>query len=127
MHLADGVRLAGQWQQVRNSLPTATGYFAPERAELADAGLEFEHEFDNVSLSFDAGAGVQRVQKAGEVMGGWARALRVWSFAAWSVAPGRQVLFELEAYDSQVATIVQTSERWRHASFTLSFRLALGS
>ena len=127
VHLAEGVRLAGQWQQIRNSLPTATGYFAPERAELADMGVEFEHEFDNVSLSFDAGAGVQRVQKAGEVMGGWARALRVWSFVAWSVAPGRQVLFELEAYDSQVATIVQTSEQWRHASFTVSFRFALGS
>ena len=127
VRLAEGVRLAGQWQQVRNSLPSASGYFAPERVELADAGLEFEHEFDNVSLSFDAGAGVQRVQKAGEVMGGWARALRVWSYAAWSVAPGRQLLFELEAYDSQVATIVQTSERWRHASFTISFRAALGS
>jgi tetratricopeptide (TPR) repeat protein len=127
VHLAEGVRLAGQWQQIRNSLPSATGYFAPERAELADAGLEFEHEFDNVSLSFDAGAGLQRVQKAGEVMGGWARALRVWSYAAWSVAPGRQLLFELEAYDSQVATIVQTSERWRHASFTISFRATLGS
>jgi hypothetical protein len=76
-------------------------------------------------VALDAAAGVQRVQKAGEVMGGWARALRVWSFAAWSVAPGRQLLVELEAYDSQVATIVQASERWQHASVTVSFRTAL--
>ncbi len=127
VHLAEGVRVAGQWQRIGNSLPTATGYFAPERAELADAGVEFEREFDHVSLALDAGAGLQRVQKAGKAMGGWARALRVWSYVAWSVAPGRQVVFELEAYDSQDATIVQTSERWRHASFTVSVRVALGS
>lgn len=127
VRLPNGVRLAGQWQQVRNSLPSASGYFAPERAEIADAGVEFEHDFENVSFSLDAGAGLQRVQKAGEAMGGWARAVRVWSYTAWSLAPGRQLLFELEAYDSQVATIVQTSEQWRHASVTVSFRIALGS
>ena len=125
VRLSESVRLAGQWQQIRNSRPTATGYFAPERAELADAGVELEHEFERASVALDAAAGVQRVQKAGEVMGGWARALRVWSFAAWSVAPGRQLLVELEAYDSQVATIVQASERWQHASVTVSFRTAL--
>jgi hypothetical protein len=123
--VATAVRVTGQWQQIRNSLPTATGYFAPERAELVDGGLELEREFDAVSLALDAGAGVQRVQKAGEPIGGWARALRAWGFLAWTVAPGRQVLVEFEAYDSQVATIVQTAENWRHASVTVSFRTAL--
>ncbi len=127
VHLREGVRLAGQWQQLRNSLPGATGYFARARGVLADAGLYWEREFDHVWVALDAGAGVQRVQKAGEPMGGWARALRAWSYVGWSVAPGRQVIVELEAYDSQLATIVQTSERWRHASVTVSFRMALGS
>lgn len=125
VRIADGARVTGQWQQIRNSLPTATGYFAPERAELIDGGVEFEREFDAVSVAIDAGAGVQRVQKGGEPMGGWARALRAWGFVAWSVAPGRQLLVEFEAYDSQVATIVQTAENWRHASVTVSFRTAL--
>lgn len=127
VHLRRGVRVTGQWQQIRNSLPGATGYFAPQRAELADAGLEWERDFDRLSVALDAGAGIQRVQKADAPMGGWARALRAWSYVGWSVAPGRQVIVEVEAYDSQLATIVRTAEKWRHASVTVSFRMSLGS
>jgi tetratricopeptide (TPR) repeat protein len=120
-----GVHVSGNWSRTRNSLPGAIGYFSPERAEVIDGGLDLERDFDSVSVSVDGGAGVQRVQKVNSPMGDWAPAFRLWAFVGWTILPGRQLLIEAEAYDSQIANVVATSEQWRQVSLTASLRLAL--
>ena len=123
--VGQGMHISGNWSRTRNSLPGASGYFSPERAEVIDGGFDLERDFDSVSISIDGGAGVQRVQKVDSAMGGWAPAFRLWAFVGWTIVPGRQMLIEAEAYDSQIANVVATSEQWRHVSVTASVRVAL--
>jgi tetratricopeptide (TPR) repeat protein len=120
-----GMYVSGGWQQSRYRDP-GVGYFAPERAELIEGGLELERERGILTISLDAGAGVQRVQRHGAPMGAWDSALRGWAMLAWALAPGRQFTVEIEAYDSRVTdAVVITTDRWRYASVTAGFRMAL--
>lgn len=119
------VKLSGQLHGVWHSDPFVTGYFAPRTAASAEAGIEIEREFDRATLSLDLGGGLQRVQRGDAPIGPWAPAFRGWGMVAWSLNPGRQLLLEFEAYDSQIANTVTTTERWRYASVTASFRVAL--
>lgn len=122
---APALNVSGGWQQSRYRDP-AVGYFAPERAELVEGGVDLERERGIFALSLDAGAGVQRVQRHGEPMGAWDLALRGWAMLAWTLAPGRQFTVEIEAYDSQVTDrVVVSTERWRYASVTAGLRIAL--
>jgi tetratricopeptide (TPR) repeat protein len=120
-----GMHVSGGWQQSRYRDP-GIGYFAPERAELIEGGLELERERGIFTVSLDAGAGIQRVQRHGAPMGAWDSALRGWALLAWALAPGRQFTVEMEAYDSRVTdAVVTTTDRWRYASVTAGFRVAL--
>jgi hypothetical protein len=122
---ARGIHVTGGWQQSRYRDP-GIGYFAPERAELIEGGVEVERERGIFSVSLDAGAGVQRVQQHGAPMGAWDSALRGWAMLAWALAPGRQFTLEVEAYDSRVTdAVVISTDRWRYASLTAGFRIAL--
>lgn len=122
---APEVRLTGQWQHTRHSNPKATGYFSPARADTADAGLEFEREYERVSVSLDVGGGLQRVQRDGQTSIRWRPAFRGWGVLAWSIGSGRQLLVEAETYDSQISNGLTIAERWRYASVTASVRLSL--
>jgi hypothetical protein len=122
---AAGLYVAGGWQQSRYR-DAGIGYFAPERAELIEGSLELERERGILTVSIDAGAGIQRVQRHGAPMGAWDSALRGWAMLAWALAPGRQFTVEVEAYDSRVTdAVVTTTDRWRYASVTAGFRVAL--
>jgi predicted TPR repeat methyltransferase len=120
-----GMYVSGGWQQSRYRDP-GIGYFAPERAELIEGGLELERERGLFTISLDAGAGIQRVQRHGAPMGAWDSALRGWAMLAWALAPGRQFTVEVEAYDSRVTdAVVTATDRWRYAAVTAGFRVAL--
>jgi tetratricopeptide (TPR) repeat protein len=124
--VAPTLRLTGQWQQMCNGNPAVRGYFAPALVQIADAGLEFEREFDRGSVAIDAGAGVQRLRRDRQArLGSWAPSLRLWGSAAWNLGLRHQLLFEVELYDSHIADAVITSERWRYASLTASIRFRL--
>lgn len=120
-----GMFVSGGWQQSRYRDP-GVGYFAPERAELIEGGIELERERGIFTISLDAGAGIQRVQRHAAPMGAWDSALRGWAMLAWALAPGRQLTVEVEAYDSRVTdAVVTTTDRWRYASVIAGFRVAL--
>ena len=120
-----GMHVSGGWQQSRYRDP-GIGYFAPERAEVIEGGLELERERGIFTVSLDAGAGIQRVQQHGAPMGAWDSALRAWAMLAWALAPGRQFTVEIEAYDSRVTdAVVVSTERWRYASLIAGFRFAV--
>jgi tetratricopeptide (TPR) repeat protein len=120
-----GMHVSGGWQQSRYRDPGA-GYFAPERAEVIEGGIELERERGVFTISLDAGGGIQRVQRHGAPMGAWDSALRGWAMLAWALAPGRQFTVELEAYDSRVTdAVVVSTERWRYASITAGLRIAM--
>ena len=92
---------------------------------IAVPGLTRPEEWRRLAR-LDAGAGVQRVQQHGAPMGAWDSALRGWAMLAWALAPGRQFTLEVEAYDSRVTdAVVISTDRWRYASLTAGFRIAL--
>lgn len=123
--LAQATHVSAGWQQLRYQEPGA-GYFAPERAETVEAGFDMDREFGDVSVGVDAGAGIQRVKRHGEPMGSWDRALRGWGMLGWTVAPGRQLTLEVEAYDSRITdAVVVITDRWRYVSVTANLRIAL--
>jgi tetratricopeptide (TPR) repeat protein len=124
--VAPEFRLVAQWQQVRNSNPGARGYFAPDKVEVADVGVDFEREYDRGSIAVDAGGGIQRFRRTQQsVMGSWEPALRIWGLAAWKIGLRQQLLIEFETYDSRLADAAVGAQRWRYASVTTSLRLAL--
>lgn len=122
--VAKAVHVSGQVHHSRYGQP-AIGYFAPRLAETMEAGLDFDREWGALNMALDAGAGLQRVQKHGQVAGGWGPAVRGWALVSWAMRPGRQLVIEGEAYDSQVADAVVAAEQWRYASVAASFRLAI--
>jgi tetratricopeptide (TPR) repeat protein len=123
--VAEGVHVSGQMHHARYREP-ATGYFAPRLVETIEAGIDLDREWGALGVGLDAGAGTQRVQRHGQAAaGGWGPALRAWALVSWALRPGRSVVIEAETYDSQVADAVVAAEKWRYASVTASFRIAL--
>ena len=95
------------------------------RATLGELGASVEWDRGGaLALSIDAGAGAQRVTRFDEPTGDWARALRLWSSATWSIAPGRAVLVEIEAYESLLGSVVGSAEGWRYASVSMGAALS---
>ncbi|MGH2608393.1 MAG: hypothetical protein ACRDHF_04830, partial [Tepidiformaceae bacterium] len=84
-----------------------------------------ELETGGVALALDVGAGVQRVAEHGAGVGPWDRALRLYSLVVVPLAPGRQMLLEVEAYDGLIGTERAGSAAWRQLSGALSLRWAL--
>ena len=126
VRVAPELRMTGQWQQTWHSNPAAQGYFAPQVAQVADIGLEFEREYGRATVAFDAGGGVQRFQRAHQpTIGSWAPALRAWGLVALNMGRRQQILLELESYDSHVSESIAVTDRWRYASLTASFRVSL--
>lgn len=123
--LSPSIKVSGQWHHLRHSNPFATGYFAPRSADSVEMGFEIEREFDRATLSLDLGGGVQRVERAEAPLASWAPTFRGWGLLAWEIATRRQFLLELEAYDSQLASTVSSTETWRYVGVTASMRIAL--
>lgn len=91
---------------------STAGYFAPRQAETVEGGVYVEVGEDGpVSLSADAGGGVQRVIAHGGVPrptprgsgSAWSRTWRLWAQSALSLGPSRAWYVELEAYDAPFA------------------------
>lgn len=91
---------------------STAGYFAPRQAETVEGGVYVEVGEDGpVSLSADAGGGVQRVFAHGGVPrptprgsgSAWSRTWRLWAQSALSLGPSRAWYVELEAYDAPFA------------------------
>jgi tetratricopeptide (TPR) repeat protein len=128
IRLAPGVHAGAQWAQVRYREPAVSGYFAPRLIEQLEGVLDVDRDFDAVSIGLDAGVGWHRFERHGASMGPWAPAARVWSYIAWSLQPGTQLLIESEAYSTGIAEFVPVSAsdgRWRYLSVTASLRVAL--
>lgn len=105
----------------------AAGYFSPERAETAEAGVYAEAGQDGpLSLAADLGTGVQRVRLHGSDSGPWTRVWRAWVQASLSIAPSRSWFVEVEAYDAPFSLQGSGSAgRWRFLSLSSGLRWAM--
>lgn len=140
------VELSGQFHEIRFDHPDSVGYFAPQRAQIIEAGAYLEFETAGAGLlAFDIGAGVQRVADwasstgspsvgppfagpppaASSGLGPWRRALSLYSLMVLPLAPGRDLKVELDLEDSPIASAAATSGQWRYASAIVSLRWAL--
>ncbi len=120
------VELSAQFHQIHYDHASVSGYFAPWRLQVAEAGTYFEIETPgSLVLAVDAGAGVQRVAQQRPRFGSWTPAFRLYAMLDAPLAPGRVFRLELESEDSQVATAAATSGQWRYGSVIASLRWAL--
>jgi Flp pilus assembly protein TadD len=103
------------------------GYFAPRVAQTVEAGTYLELGADaRVTLSADVGAGAQRVARQGEAVGVWKPAFRLWAYTSASLAPGRALWVEMEAYDAPFAPVgVATAPSWRFVALSTGLRWSL--
>ncbi|HTL05672.1 MAG TPA: hypothetical protein VL241_07980 [Gemmatimonadales bacterium] len=116
--------LSAQYHRLQYSSPARLGYFAPKRVETVEGGTYAELE-GPLTLAFDLGAGVQRLQEFGEGPGPWRLTLRGWSALGIPFAPGRELRFELEGYDAPFAPEgVSTSARWKSLAVSAGIRWA---
>ena len=103
------------------------GYFAPRVAQTVEAGTYLDLGADApVTLSVDVGAGAQRVARQGEAVGVWKPAFRLWAYTSASLAPGRALWVEIEAYDAPFAPMgVATAPSWRFVALSTGLRWSL--
>ena len=115
---------------------STAGYFAPRRSETVEGGLYVEFGEDGpLSLSADAGGGVQRVVAHGTGVprpaprgsgNAWSRTLRLWAQAALSLGPARAWYVELEAYDAPFALEGAGSDgSWRFLALSSGLRWSI--
>jgi len=129
--VAPAAELSAQFHQIHYDHPSVSGYFAPWRLQVAEAGTYFEIETPwSVAIAVDGGAGVQRVAKQRGQFGPWTAAFRLYAMLDAPLAPGRDFRLELDSEDSQVATTdatsgQATSGQWRYGSVIASLRWAL--
>ena len=120
----------GSWQpslQYRRTgfqRASLAGYFAPRLAETVEVGAYVEPEDAGLlTLSADAGAGMQRVTPHGSITGSWSRVWRAWGQAALALGPGRSWFVEVEAYDAPFALEgAATAGPWRFLSLSSGLR-----
>jgi hypothetical protein len=104
--------------------PTDAGYFAFERADALEATAYWESErWWPLSIAVDAGAGVERVARFGEVAAGWKPAGRLWSMLGYE-RERTALRIEVEATESRAGeTAAATAAAWRSASLSLSLAI----
>jgi hypothetical protein len=119
------IEVSGQFHQSGYSRPSTAGYFAPRLSQTMEIGSYLEHETTGLTVALDLGVGVQRLAEQGGSVGSWERVLRLYSYAAVPLAPGRLLALEVEAYDGIVGTESAGSGAWRQLSGALSLRWAL--
>jgi hypothetical protein len=112
-------------QRLQYERSTGAGYFAPARAEVVELGLYAEHYPGDLVLAFDAGAGAQRVERHGELAGGWNPALRAWGSLATSAAARVQLGLELEAERSQLEAPAGGAGEWQYGQIRAYLRYRL--
>ena len=124
-----GARLQPSLQYRRAGFTHAStaGYFAPRLAETIEAGAYLESSDDGpLTISADAGAGMQRVTPHGGLAGSWSRVWRAWAQAALAMGPGRAWFVELEAYDAPFALEgAAATGSWRFLSVSSGLRLVI--
>jgi hypothetical protein len=121
----EGVELIGMYHRLRYSDSTSAGYFAPRLSEGLEAGSYAEISAGNWLVALDLAAGAQRAALRRQVMGDWTPSFRFWALAQVTLAPGRDLRFEVEAYDTQLAPVAATTSSWRYLSGTIGLRWAV--
>jgi len=122
-----GGEITAGLQQIAYEHASSAGYFAPRWSRTAEVGAyrEFESQ-SGVTLALDLGVGTQRVTEWSAATSAWAPAMRGWGAFSIPVAPGRQLRFEVEAYDAKVGNdVATTAERWHYLSASLGLRWSL--
>jgi Flp pilus assembly protein TadD len=120
--------LAARVQRLRYAEPSASGYFAPRSADVAELAAYSEIETDaGASLTLDLGAGAQRVTRFGSVGTAWSPSLRGWAQGVLPIGQSVALGLELEAYDSRVAAdaVTVSAGSWRYGSASVWLRLML--
>ena len=138
--LGDGrVQPSAQYRVTGFQRASTAGYFAPRRAETADAGVWLENgDEGRLSLSADLGAGVQRVEShqafplppgppgRARTAADWTPVWRAWGQAALAIGPSRSWYVELEAYDAPFSLDgVSSTGGWRYLSVATGVRWSL--
>ncbi|MCH9007090.1 tetratricopeptide repeat protein [candidate division KSB1 bacterium] len=124
-----GLELSGQYQAMTYKRTTQAGYFAPDLLQTVEVTSYFESSrLWPVEFALDIGIGIQRVTPHDSRAYSWGRAFRLWALISWYFEPGRQLMLEIEGYDSVAAGEALTpSFGWRYGSALLSLRWGLGS
>lgn len=114
--------ISAQYHRLGFERASTAGYFAPGRVETVEAGTYWELGGDGaVSLSFDLGAGVQRLAEQGADVGPWKPAFRGWAMFAVDLTRTLQWRTEAEAYNAPFAPVgVSTAPDWRYGAVTTS-------
>jgi hypothetical protein len=116
-----------QYRLIGFERASAAGYFAPRRAETAEAGLYFDSgDETRLSIATDLGAGAQRVMDQGGGERRWSPAWRAWGQATLAIGPSRFWYVEVEAYDAAFAPEgVATAGHWRSLSVASGLRWSM--
>jgi len=119
--------LSARYQAVTYGHESSAGYFAPRVAETMEGTAYLDLGGDGpLSVAADLGAGVQRTALQGENVGQWKPAFRAWTYSSLTLAPGRALWLELEAYDAPFAPLgVAAAPSWRYISLTTGLRWSL--
>ncbi len=124
--IGPAAELSVQYHRMGFADPTAAGYFAPRRSEIAELGSYLElGGGEPVVLALDLGVGAQRTERHAEPVSEWRLALRGYAYLAWTLAPGREFRLEAEAYNAPgLATAeVPDASSWRYLGVTASVRV----
>lgn len=119
--------ISAHYQSVTYARASAAGYFAPRLAETIEGGTYLDLSAASpFTFSADLGAGAQRTARQGEGVGVWKPAFRAWTYSAITLAPGRALWMEIEAYDAPFAPLgVSAAPSWRYISVSSGLRWAL--
>ncbi|MGH7693559.1 MAG: tetratricopeptide repeat protein [Gemmatimonadaceae bacterium] len=119
--------LSARYQAVTYAHESSAGYFAPRVAETVEGTAYLDLGGDGpLSVAADLGAGAQRTALQGENVGQWKAAFRAWTYSSLTLAPGRALWLELEAYDAPFAPLgVAAAPSWRYISLTTGLRWSL--
>lgn len=124
MPLSPAVTPFIQYRSLGYGHPANTGYFAPHRVEIAETGSSFELGTGSPwLLSLDVGAGLQRIQAFGDVMGTWRPALRGYGYLSYTTHGGCELRLEAENENSP-GLATSSSENWRYGSLNAGVRWA---
>ena len=114
-------------QEIAYDHASTAGYFAPRFTRVAEVGVYRELETEGgVTAAIDLGAGGQQVGEWDAAVSKWSPSARGWASLGIPLAPGRELRFEMEAYEAKVGNEVATSAaRWRYVSASVGLRWSL--